>query len=424
MNIKYYLFAFLLFIFSSISYSSTIYLQAKNYLDVENGKLIQPANILIQNGVIQAINPASVPSDATIVKRPTLTLLPGLMDMHVHLSMDFDSQFPLRYAQEDAAMSTTRGVKNAEKLLKAGFTTVRNLGVDPSESFVDVALSKASEAGWITAPHIIPAGHALSITGGHLDPGMFGAYAPGVLPTSYRTGVADGVDEVVKATRYQIKHGAKVIKVAATAGILSLEESLGAQQFSYEELKAIVTEANRHNVPVTAHAHGTDGIKAAVKAGVKSIEHGSILDAESISLMKQYGTYLVPTVYVKTINDQKQLNPLILKKRAEIIPLATNSLKMAIQANVKMAFGTDSGVFPHGDNAREFAALVNSGLSSLNAIQTATIHAAQLANLKNSGQIKVGYHADVIGVSENPVENIRTLENVQFVMKDGNIVKG
>ncbi len=413
----------LLFSFFSLpTMASPIYLQAKDYLDVKTGQFIQPGNILIENGKILAINPAKVPANATIIKKPGLTLLPGLMDMHVHLTVDYSNKFALDLVQEDDAMSTVHGVKNAEILLMSGFTTVRNLGGSPGESFVDVALAKASELAWIKAPHIIPAGHALSITGGHLDPDMLGSFAPNVLPVSYRTGVADGVDEVIKSVRYQIKHGAKVIKIAATAGVLSDEDSVGAQQYSDEEMRAIVNEANKHDVPVAAHAHGTEGINAAIKAGVRSIEHGSIMSDESIRLMKEHGTYLVPTAYVS--DDLHHEYSSKNKKKAEYLhPLAKQSLQNAIKAGVKIAFGTDSGPIPHGDNAKEFAVLIKRGMLPIDAIRTATINSAEMMKISDRGEIKAGYHADLIGITDNPLTNIQILENVRFVMKDGEIVK-
>ncbi len=418
------IFIFFIFILQIMPcFAETIYLQAKEYLDVRSGQMIQPGNVLIENGKIIAINPINVPASVIHIKKPELILLPGLMDMHVHLSVNYGPQFALQMVQEDAAMSTVRGVKNAEILLKAGFTTVRNLGVSSGESFVDVALAKASESGWIQAPHIIPAGHALSSTGGHLDPDMFGSYAPNVLSVSYRTGVADGVDEVIKAVRYQIKHGAKVIKMAATAGALSFDESVGAQQYSDEELKAIVSEANLHHVFVAAHAHGTQGINAAIKAGVRSIEHGTMINDESIRLMKQYGTYLVPTAYLSDRPKQKYINSAIESKAEYLRPFAVQSLQKAIYAHVKIAFGTDSGVFPHGENAKEFATLVKRGMQPIEAIRTATINSAEMMEIQDRGQIKTGYHADIIGVVENPLKNIKTLENVVFVMKDGKVIK-
>jgi imidazolonepropionase-like amidohydrolase len=417
------LFIFIFFLSVPNIFAATIYLQAKQYLDVATGKLIQPGNILIEDGIIKAINPSQVPATAKIIKRESFTLLPGLMDMHVHLPNDFSDQFALQVVKEDDAMATVRGVKNAKILLLSGFTTVRNLGLTTGENFVDVGLSKASDAGWIDAPHIIPCGHALSITGGHMDPDMFGVYAPHVLPVSYRTGVVDGVDEVVKAVRYQIKYGAKVIKAAATAGVLSEEAGVGNQQFSDEELKAMVAEANRHDVPVTVHAHGTAGINAAIKAGVRSIEHGSLIDDESIRLMKQHGTFLIPTAYVAEGMNLALLSPVSRKKAEYILPLATQNLQKAIKENVKIAFGTDSGVYPHGENAKQFAIFVKNGMSPLDAIRTATVNSAELMKLEKRGQIKVGYEADIIGVEDNPLTTIRTLENVKLVMKEGKVIK-
>ncbi len=330
-------FSFILIFCTQRVFSASIYLESKQYLDVDTGKLIKPANILIVDGVIKAINPTEIPEQTIVLKKPLLTILPGLIDSHVHIPNDLTPDFKIRYIQEDDALVTLRGVKNAKTLLMAGFTSVRNLGLTYGESFVDVALAKASEAGWIIAPHIVPCGHPLSITGGHLDPSMLGGYAPNTMPLSYRTGVADGVDEVIKAVRYQIKYGAKVIKIAASAGVLSEEGTADQQQFSDEELKAIVAEAKRHGVPVAVHAHGTAAINSAIKAGVQSIEHGSLLDNESIRLMKEYGTYLVPTAYLSDSLNLKLLNAAARKKAEYIIPLARQNIEKAIKANVKIA---------------------------------------------------------------------------------------
>lgn len=404
--------------------SKTIYLQAKQYLDVKTGQFIQPANILIENGKIIAINPENIPAKATVIKKPDLILLPGLMDMHVHLPIDTPT-YPLEFVQDDAGMATVRAVKNAKILLLSGFTTIRCLGqIYAGPNFIDIAVAKAGEQGWIPAPHIISAGNALGMTGGIMDPDMVGGYAPNVLSTSYKIGVADGVDEVVKATRYQIKYGAKVIKIGATDGVLAETASVGNQEYTFEEMKAIVDEAKRHDVTVAAHAHGTEGINAAIKAGVNSIEHGSMLNDESIRLMKQHGTYLVPTIYTADSEALGYLNPLMRSKSEYINPIAKRSLEKAIKAGVKIAFGTDSPVVPHGDNAKEFSALVRQGMQQIDAIRSATINAADLLKLQDQGQIKISYHADIIGVSENPLTNIKTLENVRFVMKDGEVFKG
>lgn len=425
MKLKFFFLITLFFSLFTHAIAATTYLKAKAYLDVASGKLIQPANILIKDGTIEAINPTTTPADAVIIAKPNLILLPGLMDMHVHLPNDFlDKNFLTEIAKSDAAVYTTRGSKNARLLLMAGFTTVRNLGIAPVESFVDVALAKASDAGWIDAPHIIPCGHPLSITGGHMDVDMAGSFASQILPMNYRLGVADGVDEVTKSVRYQIKYGAKVIKVAGTAGVLSDEDSVGAQQYSDEELNAIVQEASRHNVPVAVHAHGTEGIKAAIKAGARSIEHGSLIDDEGIRLMKEHGTYLVSTTYIADDNDFTKLSPIPRKKAEYLIPLARQNITRAIQNKVTIVFGTDAPLVPHGQNAKEFSALVKRGMSPLDAIKTSTINAAEMMKLTNRGQIKPGFDADMIGVTEDPLKNIAILESVEFVMKDGRVMKG
>jgi imidazolonepropionase-like amidohydrolase len=398
--------------------------KAKRYLDVNNGQYIKPANILIENNKIIAINPIKTPKDTKTLNLQGLTLLPGLMDMHVHIAFKLTPNYPLEYVQNDAAAVTLIGVENAKKLLMAGFTTVRDVGqCYPGEDFIDVALAKASEKGIIVAPHIIPAGHQLGATGSHMDPDMVGRYMPGVLNVSYKTGVADGVDEVVKAVRYQIKYGAQVIKAGATAGVLSHEAGVGDAQYSFEELKAMVDEAARHGVYVSVHAHGTKGINSAIKAGVRSIEHGSMLTDKSIALMKTHGTYLVPTTHLIDVIDVEKLPPLMQKKVAYIKPLAKQSVKKAIKAKVKIAFGTDTPVFPHGQNAKEFSALVSRGMSSLAAIQTATINAANLMDIKDRGQIKAGFLADIIGVKGNPLQDVAILEKVNFVMKAGKVYK-
>src|SRR5262249_30532324 len=275
---------------------------------------------------------------------------------------------------------------------------------------------RASEAGLIGAPRIVPAGHAIGITGGHCDAT---GWAPGVLELGPKDGVADGVDQVVEAARYQIKHGAKVIKVCATAGVISFDATLGAQQLSDAELTAVVEEASRHGLKVAAHAHGTEGIKAAVRAGVASIEHGSMLDDEAIKLMKEKGTYLVPTAYLLTQIKVESLPPPIAAKAREAIPLAQASHRKAIAAGVKVAFGTDAAVFPHGQNAGEFAVYVGYGMKPIDAIRTATVNAADLLGTIDRGVIARGKLADLIAVPGNPLEDVKVLEKVVWVMKGG-----
>src|SRR5918994_1253912 len=267
-------------------------LRAAAMLDVIKGELLRPAVLVVEGGRIRSVGPGQLPADARTVDLGDMTLLPGLIDAHTHLTFDISGDWVTRSVRELPADAALRGARNARLTLLAGFTTVRDVG---APGFADVSLMKAIDAGFVLGPRMIPSAHAISITGGHCDDT---GWAPGINELGPKNGVADGVDEAMKAVRYQIKHGAKVIKVCATAGVLSFDATLGAQQLSDAELQAIVQEAARHGLKVAAHAHGTEGIKAAVRAGVASIEHGSMIDDEAIALMKQHGTYLVPTTYL------------------------------------------------------------------------------------------------------------------------------
>ena len=392
---------------------ATVVLRAARMLDVVQGRLIEPGIVAVANGHISAVG--RIPADAEVIDLGDVTLLPGFIDLHTHLGSDIDADSFNRQVRETEVDRAFRATSNARKTLLAGFTTVRDFGGQ-----VTVALGRAVEAGMVQGPHVIPARDSIGITGGHCDTT---GYAPGVLETSWRDGIADGPDEVVKAVRYQIKHGAKVIKTCATAGVLSFEESVGAQQYSFAELQAMVQEAARHGMKVAAHAHGAEGIRAAVRAGVASIEHGSILDTETIELMKTHGTYLVPTTYLVDVIDLDALPPLLRSKAERILPLARESLAQAIAAGVKIGFGTDAGVYPHGDNAGEFAVLVERGMAPLAALQSATVEAAAVLGVTDRGTIQVGRLADVIAVPGNPLEDIRVTERVSFVMLGGTIVK-
>ncbi len=406
-----------LFVSSNFATAQNTVLKAARMLDVSSGEVTGPVTILVLGDRIEAINPRSVPRDARTVDLGDVTLLPGLMDMHTHLDGDLEGEWVHRSVTETAVEAGLRGARNARRTLLAGFTTVRNVG---SRGFTGVALKKAINQGFIQGPHIFPAGHSLGITGGHCD---LTGYAPGIKESDYRQGVADGEDEVIKAVRYQIKHGAMLIKVCATAGVLSFEGPVGAQQYHREELEAIVAEASLHGIKVAAHAHGSDGILAAVKAGIASIEHGSMLTDEIIVEMKSRGTYLVPTTYLVGAIDMENLPQPIRAKAEYILPLAVASIKKAIREGVKIAFGTDAAVIPHGDNGKEFAVLVNRGMSPLQAIQSATINAADLLGVKDRGRLQQGLLADIIAVPGNPLEKIEALEQVSFVMKAGKIYK-
>ena len=396
-----------------------ILLRAAHLFDAASGELLHDQEVLIRGDRIAGVGARGSlnATGAGVIDLGEVTLLPGLIDCHTHLTFDIDEGWVTRDVKETAADAALRGARNAKLTIDAGFTTVRDVG---SAGFADVALKRAIDRGFVAGPRMIPAGHTLSITGGHAD---VTGYAPGVRETDPTMGVADGEDAVLKATRYQIKHGAKVIKICATAGVLSWEELVGAQQFSEAEMRVIVEEAARHNIAVAAHAHGTDGIKAAIRAGVTSIEHGSVLDDEAIQMMKEHGTWLVPTtVLADTI--ALDLLPGPIRHKAEIVlPQAKNSLRQAIAAGVKIAFGTDAAVIPHGTNATEFAALVERGMTPAQALQSATLHAADLCGTPDRGQIAEGLLADLIAVPGNPLEDITATERVQFVMKGGAVIK-
>lgn len=392
-------------------------IRAARMVDVVAGTMVPNAVVVVENGRIRQVG-GPVPAGATVIDLGDQTLLPGLIDLHTHLGYDLEPGWEMRPVTELPGVSVLRSGRNATTTLMAGFTTVREMGA--GENFADVALERAIAAGYVVGPHVIPAGHALSITGGHCE---ITGFRPGILEGSPETGVADGVDEVVRAVRYQIKHGAKVIKICATAGVLSFEGPVGAQQFTEAEMRAIVEEAARHGVRVAAHAHGAEGIRAAVRAGVTSIEHGSVLDDETIALMKQHGTWLVPTTYLADRINLDNLPPPIRAKAEAVLPLAKVSLAKAIAAGVRIAFGTDAGVYPHGENAREFAALVARGMSPIEAIRTATLHAAAALGVEDRGVIAAGRLADLIAVPGDPTRDVWRLEDVRFVMVGGKVVK-
>jgi len=333
------------------------------------------------------------------------------------LTFDLFGDYLVDFLRDTAADTGLRGAKNAKATLYAGFTTVRDIS---SYYFTDVSLMKAIERGWVEGPRIFPCGHGISITGGSAD--LLG-FAPGLMEFGPEYGIADGVDEVIQSARYQIKHGAKFIKIYATGGVYSQSPVIRARQYSDAELKAAVDEAKRHGLKIAAHAHGTKGIIAAVRAGVDSVEHGSMLDDEGIRLMKEKGTYLVPTSYLMEAVDYEGLPKETVVRLEYVKKFARASHRKAVAAGVKIAFGTDACVFPHGENAKEFAVLVELGMSPLEALRAATLYAIDLLGVDDRGVIEKGRFADLIAVKGNPLENIRTLENVLWVMKGGIVYK-
>ena len=401
----------------------TMLLRADRLLDVERGRIIRDSSLLIEDGRIAAVNPSPPPGDATVMDLGDRTLMPGMIDAHVHLSGS-DANFRQQVVTESSAKNALRGAVNARATVLAGFTTVRDLGqLTPTLELPVVALSEAAAAGWTVGPDILAAGHALSITGGHIDPAMFIGSAEGVLLLTPEHGIADGVDEVVRATRFQLKHGARVIKISATAGVMSLEASVGAQQYTEEEMRAAVEEAERHGIGVAAHAHGAAGINAAIRAGVASIEHGSLLDEESIQLFKEHGTFLVPTTGLTDVIKVDGLPTPIQAKANYVLPLARENLERAIDAGVRIAVGSDAPLIPHGENAREVYALVERGMSVADALRAATINGAELLRLEDRGRLAEGLRADIIAVDGDPLEDLESLSRVSFVMKQGQVLK-
>jgi imidazolonepropionase-like amidohydrolase len=390
-------------------------------LDVSNGELMENPTLLVRGGFIAEINPGIIPEGATIVNLPGMTLLPGFMDAHVHLAIS-DSNFHPLLMSENGASAALRAAQSARQTLLGGFTTVRDLGqVNPSLDLVIVAVADAIEKEQIIGPQVIAAGHTIGITGGHADPGM--GIAEGRFEPDWRYGVVDSPDEARKSTRYQIKHGATVIKISATAGVLSLEKSVGAQQMTDEEMLAVVEEAARHDIKVAAHAHGTDGIKAAIRAGVASIEHGSLVDREAAAMMKKQGVFLVPTTGLLDTIELDQLPAIMQDKANYVLPLAAANLSKAIERGVPIALGTDAPLVPHGENAFEFEVMVKRGMTPLQSIQAGTINTAELFGLADRGKLEVGLRADIVAVPGNPLEDITVLQEVGFVMKAGAIYR-
>ena len=391
-------------------------------VDVDAGLLVEPGDLLVEAGRIVDVSPTSVPDGTVELHLGDVTLLPGLMDMEVNLLMGGpDHESPLVAVQDDPAVKLLRAVANCRRTLRSGFTTVRNLGlfVQTGGILLDVALMKAVDRGWIDGPRIVPAGHAISPTGGHLEPTMFQALGPHVLPLTVEEGVADGVDQVRRAVRYQIKYGARLIKVCASGGIMSHTGPAGAQQYSREELATVVDEAHRAGLRVAAHAHGDDGIRTAIEVGIDCIEHGSLMSDDTMQMMIDAGTFLVPTTYLADGMDVSRAAPELQAKAAEVFPKAKRTVSAAIERGVKVACGTDAPAIPHGRNAKELIALVDRGMTPAQALRAATTVAADLIDVQDRGRLAPGLLADVIAVEGDPLADITAPARVRCVMKDG-----
>ncbi|WP_416566222.1 amidohydrolase family protein [Nocardia testacea] len=405
-------------------------LRAARWIDIEAGLVRSPAVIVVRDGLIEAVGSPEEPAGATVLDLGDSTLLPGLMDMELNLLIGGPDNptglpNPMHGVQDDPVYRTLRGTVNARATLMAGFTTVRNLGlmVKTGGYLLDVDLGRAIEQGWFPGPRIVSAGHAITPTGGHLDPTMFQKLAPHIMPMSIQEGMADGVPAVRAATRYQIKYGAGVIKISASGGVMSHSTAPGTQQYSDEELAAIVDEAHRAGLKVAAHAHGDAGIRACIRAGVDCIEHGSLATDDTVQMMVDHGTFLVPTSYLSEGLDTSKAPPALRRKAAEVFPKARRMLGKAIEAGVRIACGTDAPAVPHGQNAKELWALVDRGMTPMQALRAATITSAELIGADDRGRLAPGLLADIIAVPGDPSRDITTLEQVRFVMKDGIVHK-
>ena len=392
------------------------------------GKIINNGIVIVTDDKITVVGSADtvrLASNVKIIDLGDATLLPGFIDAHTHIVGRIlgDPEGLESSTRDYASFAAILSTRNANNILQAGFTTVRNVG---APNFDDMALRKAINEGFVVGPRMQTAGHSIGITGGHCDQN---GYRPGLFDTKITNGIADGVDEIRAAVRYQVKYGADVIKTCATGGVLSEGDAVGTTQYSFEEMKALVDEATKLERKVAAHAHGTEGIKIAVRAGVASIEHGSFLDEEGAKLMAERGTFLVPTLLAgESVEKLAKDNFLKGLRREKALAAATamrNGIKLAIKHKVKIALGTDSGVFPHGKNGHEFTLMVEwGGLTPMDAIIAGTMSAATLLGWeKQIGSLEAEKFADIVAVSGNPLQDIRKMESTIFVMKNGVIYK-
>lgn len=421
---KYLITLLALLVASSPALASSTVLECKRLIDVENGKVLENREILVQGNRISAVG-KSVDAGTDATRIALDTCLPGLMDMHVHLDMEMSPGAYINRFQANPADYALKAAYHADKTLQAGFTTVRNLGDSYNST---IALRNAINSGIASGPRIYSAGKSLATTGGHADPtngyrhDLMGRPGP-------EAGVLNGVESAREAVRQRYKDGADVIKITATGGVLSLAKNGQNPQFTDEELEAVIQTATDYGMHVAAHAHGTEGMKRAVKAGIHSIEHGTFMDDEVIDLMKKMGTYYVPTVlagrYVAEKAEIDGFFPEVVRpKAASVGPQIQETFTRAYKAGVTIAFGTDCGVSPHGGNAMEFVYMVEAGMPPMEAIQSATLTASELLGAQGEiGSIREGKLADIVAVNGDPLENISLLTEVAFVMKDGMIYR-
>jgi imidazolonepropionase-like amidohydrolase len=400
-------------------------IKAGRLIDPASGAVLENVTVLIDHDSIKSIGKGiAVPDSAQVIDLSAYTVLPGLIDCHTHLtsepSGDYYADLFRRTPVDDAVTSPNRALKT----LLAGFTTCRDVG---SRGLVDVALRNAINRGEIPGPRMFVATLFIGSTGSHGDINGFSPYLASTDGPKELSGVANGIDGVRAQVRFNVKYGADVIKFGASAGVLTEEESVGAPQFTQEEMNAIVEEAHLWGKKACAHAHGTEAIKMAVRAGVASVEHGSMLDDEAIRMMKERGTYLVADIYnddyIRAEYARLGFPDKIIQKEKLVGQVQRESFAKAVKAGVRIAFGTDAGVYPHGWNAKQFYYMVKFGLTPMQAIQAATVNAGDLIGNSRIGRLRTGSFADIIAVKADPLTDIRALENVGFVMKDGTVYK-
>jgi imidazolonepropionase-like amidohydrolase len=406
----------------SLAAARHLAIRAARLIDGRGGPPLQNAVILIDSTRITAVGAdLPIPAGTRVIDLGQATLLPGFIDCHTHIAAGDPGDYYEGLFRRSPIDYAVAAPTFARRTLEAGFTTVRDVG---AAEFIDVALRRAIDSGLVVGPRMQVATLTVGATGGHGDVVGFSPY----IKFGQFSGLADGVDEIRKLIRFEIKNGADLIKILASAGVLSEEQSVGAPQFSQEEMNAAVQEAAMWGRKVAAHAHGAEAIKRAVRAGVASIEHGSLLDDEGIRLMKEHGTFLVADVYNDDyiLAEYKRLRfpERILDKERQIGKLQRENFRRAVKAGVKIAYGTDAGVFPHGWNGKQFAHMVRYGLTPMQAIQSATQSAAQLLGLADAvGTVSNGRYADIVAVDGDPLKDITELERVTFVMKGGVVYK-
>jgi imidazolonepropionase-like amidohydrolase len=417
----------LVFLFTVALTAQNSYLHCGKLIDTKSGKVLTVKTIVVSGNKIGSIENGYVaPKNAedTVVDLKSKTVMPGLIDMHVHIESETSPKSYIEgYTLNDADVAFN-SIKYAEITLMSGFTTVRDLG----GSGVNVSLRNAIDADKVNGPRIFTAEKALATTGGHADP-TNGARKSIMGNPGPKEGVVNGVADAKKAVRQRYKNGADLIKITATGGVLSVAKSGQNPQFTVEEIKAICETAKDYGFHVAAHAHGDEGMRRAIIGGVKTIEHGTLMSAETMELMKKHDVYLVPTISAGKFVSEKAKIPnyypeIIVPKALDIGPKIQDMFGRAYKAGVGIAFGTDAAVFYHGDNGKEFGFMVEAGMPAMETIQSATVTNAIILKMENKlGQIKEGYFADIIAVDEDPIKDISTMERVSFVMKNGVIYK-